>query len=337
MTAKVSVCIPVYGVEKYIEQCVRTLFGQTLREIEYVFVDDCSPDKSIEIMQRVLEEFPERKAWVKLIRHETNKGVGAARNYAVAACTGEYVIHCDPDDWVELDMYEKMYNKAKETDADMVYCSYVREYPHGSKINCNEPFYNNHIELLNQMYTGKCQGYLFNKLYKKKIALHESIKCPNDIVMCEDLLRNTFMLPLCKKTVAVPNHFYHYRFVECSISNSNEMSRQLKKLESMIKFTSIVEEKDLVTEHYLNFSKSFILHYALSTGIEHSYYKNIFPNFQANLNNINLRLDRKLPLIIATHNIWIARYFDAFLVRIKQIIRNIWMAKYFMLVIVFLI
>ena len=90
---KVSVCIPVYGVEKYIERCARSLFEQTLDSMEYVFVDDCSPDNSIEIMQKVLEEYPHRQEQVKIIRHEVNQGVGAARNHAVAACTGNYIIH----------------------------------------------------------------------------------------------------------------------------------------------------------------------------------------------------------------------------------------------------
>ena len=81
---KVSVCIPVYGVEKYIERCARSLFEQTMKDdIEFIFVDDCTPDKSIEILQKVLEEYPERKNQVKIIRHETNKGLTGARNTAL--------------------------------------------------------------------------------------------------------------------------------------------------------------------------------------------------------------------------------------------------------------
>ena len=144
-TPKVSIVIPVYNVEKYIERCVRTLFAQTLDDLEYIFVDDCSPDNSIDVMLKVLEEYPVRKPQVKLIRHEINQGVSQSRQDGVEAATGEYIIHCDPDDWVELDMYEQLYTKAKETNADLVLCDYY-EVTNGEiyrvriKQNCKEVF-----------------------------------------------------------------------------------------------------------------------------------------------------------------------------------------------------
>ena len=124
MSVKVSVCIPVYGVEKYIEQCVRSLFGQTLKEIEYIFVDDCTLDRSIDILSKVLEEFPERKEQVKIIRHEKNSGLVAARNTALKYVIGEYVTHCDSDDWLKNDLLEKAYNEITEANADVVVFGY---------------------------------------------------------------------------------------------------------------------------------------------------------------------------------------------------------------------
>lgn len=84
----VSILVPVYGVEKYIERCARSIFEQTYRNLDIVFVDDCSPDKSIEILKRVLEDCPKRKAQTRIIRHEQNRGLAAARNTVVAAATG---------------------------------------------------------------------------------------------------------------------------------------------------------------------------------------------------------------------------------------------------------
>ena len=108
MCTKVSVVIPVYNVEKYIERCARSLFEQTLDSIEYIFVDDCSPDNSIAVMENVLAEYPHRKEQIKIIRHEVNQGPYAARRHALQAATGDYVISCDADDWVDYDLYEKM-------------------------------------------------------------------------------------------------------------------------------------------------------------------------------------------------------------------------------------
>ena len=124
----VSVCIPVYGVEKYIERCARSLFEQTMTDgIEFIFVNDCTNDRSIEILEQILSEYPQRKNQVKIIHHDTNQGLTGARNTALKYAQGEYIIHCDSDDWVDIKMYENMYNKAIETDADMVYCDYKLE------------------------------------------------------------------------------------------------------------------------------------------------------------------------------------------------------------------
>ena len=105
---KISVIIPVYNVEKYIERCVRSLFEQTLGEIEYIFVDDCTPDGSIAILRRIIEDYPERKPFVSIISHEQNKGLAIARRTGVNAACGEYVAFCDSDDWVDTNMYEKL-------------------------------------------------------------------------------------------------------------------------------------------------------------------------------------------------------------------------------------
>jgi len=120
--AKVSVVIPVYGVEKYIERCVRTLFGQTLDDMEFIFVNDCTPDCSIDLLCSVLEEFPQRKEQVRIINQPHNMGAAKAREVGIKAATGEYIIHCDSDDWVDCDMYRQMYEKAKADNLDYVIC-----------------------------------------------------------------------------------------------------------------------------------------------------------------------------------------------------------------------
>ena len=120
----VSVILAVYNVEPYIERCLHSLFGQTLEDIEYIFVDDGSTDGSISVIYDILDQYPHRKGAVKVLHHEHNCGVAATRTTGIRAATGGYIIHCDPDDWVEPDMYGKMYARAVETDADIVACHY---------------------------------------------------------------------------------------------------------------------------------------------------------------------------------------------------------------------
>ena len=104
-----------------------------LSGIEFIFVDDCTPDYSIEILHNTLKEYPEREAQVTILTHSANKGLAAARKTGVRAARGEYISHCDSDDWVEPDMYRLMYEEAKRLNADMVVCNYITEYKNSSE------------------------------------------------------------------------------------------------------------------------------------------------------------------------------------------------------------
>lgn len=123
----VSICVPVYGVEKYIERCAKSLFGQTYMNIEYVFVDDCTKDHSMEILLQTASRYPERKSRIKIIRHEHNRGLAAARNTAIAAATGCFIMHVDSDDWIEPDAVEQLVKMQMETNADYVMANHVQD------------------------------------------------------------------------------------------------------------------------------------------------------------------------------------------------------------------
>lgn len=121
---KVSVIIPVYGVEKYIERCAVSLFEQTLDDIEYIFINDCTKDKSIDVLKRVLSKYPNRQHQTKIVSMPQNSGQAAVRKYGVSLSSGDYIAHCDSDDWVDINMYELLYTKAKDKDIDIVFCDY---------------------------------------------------------------------------------------------------------------------------------------------------------------------------------------------------------------------
>ena len=223
MDIKVSICIPVYGVEKYIEKCARSLFEQTMRDgLEFVFVNDCTPDKSIEILEQVLSEYPHRKAQTKIINLPDNGGVGRARHIAVENCTGEYIIHCDPDDWVELDMYEKMYNVAKGNDADMVYCDYIKELENGtSKVIKNKTFSSGN-EVICAMASLDMFASLWCCMYRHEIAKKDFHEYQLDhLTLMEDIMRNVVMLFHCNKVIHVQESFYHYYIRQISLVHSS--------------------------------------------------------------------------------------------------------------------
>ena len=129
-TPKISVLIPVYNVEKYVERCILSVLNQTLQEeIEVIIVNDCTLDRSMIVIDKVLENLSEsRKQLIKIINNKKNKGIAFTRNEALKYATGEYILQIDSDDYLETDMIEKMYNKAVETDADIVGVDFWRIY-----------------------------------------------------------------------------------------------------------------------------------------------------------------------------------------------------------------
>ncbi len=120
----VSVIIPVYKVEPYVARCARSLFEQTLEDIEFIFVDDCSPDHSVEIIKEVLADYPNRKEQVHFVRTPRNGGLARARVFGLKYAKGDYIIHCDSDDAVTPDAYRLMYEKAVAEDLDIVTCDF---------------------------------------------------------------------------------------------------------------------------------------------------------------------------------------------------------------------
>lgn len=275
MTVHVSVCIPVYGVEKYIERCARSLFEQTMTDgIEFIFVNDCTKDKSIEILEQVLSEYPHRMEQVKIIHHEKNEGLVAARNTGLKHATGDYIIHCDSDDWVDLNMYETMYNKAVETDADVVYCSFICEFSNKKKTY----YYSEETASVTEYISKNFDSHIsciFTKLYKRLIALDKSLMCPEDICMGEDVLRNAQMLAKCKKIKCAPNVFYHY-FKGNAQSISLKLSiTHIRQLCAVANILENVHFDDLPDFHLL--LKHNVLFQALKTsGLSANEYKKLF-------------------------------------------------------------
>ena len=116
----VSLLIPIYKVENFIDRCLISLFSQTYKNIEFVFVDDCSPDNSVKHIYKLLDDYPLIKSMVKVIHHERNRGLTAARHTALLAATGEYVWHIDSDDFIAIDAVEVLVQQAVEHNADMI-------------------------------------------------------------------------------------------------------------------------------------------------------------------------------------------------------------------------
>ena len=219
---KVSVIIPVYGVEKYIERCARSLFEQTLDDMEFIFVDDCTPDCSISALKKVLNEYPRRKGHVKIIHHDKNQGLPQARQTGLKISSGEYIAHCDSDDWVDVTMYEKMYNKAVEDQADMVVCGYQEVNDDGIlKERCHQ--FLSKEEYIANMLTSKEVWSIWDKLCKRD--LYKGIIYPIHS-MGEDILL-TFQLVLKANLISnIKSNLYRYYFNPKSITKTASVEKR---------------------------------------------------------------------------------------------------------------
>ena len=217
---KVSVIVPIYNVEKYIERCLRSLFEQTLDDIEYIFVNDCTLDNSMIILEKVLKEYPHRIKQVKIINHEQNQGQAGARTSGMKAMTGEYMIHCDPDDWVELNMYNEMYTRAKETFADIVVSDLYEEYAN-KQIYVSLYSEKSSQEIIMSDEALNTRWYLPCRLIKTDIITQHSIYPIEGINILEDMtiLFKIYFYSSLIEYLQYP--YYHYnKSNDSSITNS---------------------------------------------------------------------------------------------------------------------
>lgn len=207
---KVSILVPVYGVEKYIGQCARTLFEQDYQNIEYVFVNDCTKDGSIEVLQETLKAYPHRASQVRIINHEVNKGLAAARNTALENSCGEYILPVDSDDFLNgSNAVSLLVQKAVEEEDDAVFYD-MEYYPHD--INCPKfdiPL--NYKKLTNIIIVRGTYLSIWGGLYRKSLFIDHNIRSLENISMGEDYAIKPRLTYYMKKIGHIQQPFYVYR------------------------------------------------------------------------------------------------------------------------------
>ena len=208
MNQFVSIIVPIFNVEKYIERCVRSLFEQTLGNMEYIFVDDCSPDQSMEILRRLINEYEYKNLTVKIISHKQNKGLPSARNSGLAVATGEYVFHCDSDDWMEKDAMEKMLKIAETNDADIVWCDWFLSFRDNERY-MQQKGNETPIDCIKAMLSGRMKYNVWNKMVRRSLYIDNRITFPDGFGMGE-YMTMIQAFAFAEKVCYVPEALYHY-------------------------------------------------------------------------------------------------------------------------------
>lgn len=244
---KVSIVVTIYNREKYLKDCVCSIFEQTLDELEYIFVDDASTDNSLAILDGLVEKYPYKKPFLKIIRLEKNGGRAIARQIGVDNASGEYIIHVDSDDWVDKDMLELLYTKAKETNADIVGCNIMHEYAN-SQCVFKQAYSDEMDENIRRLLNGKIFPSLCTSLTRTNLIKNNKIFFPKGIDTGEDLLFNLQLYLYAQKVIGIDAPSYHYRHTEDSGSfqhtqeSVNSVIEVARRIDMLMKETGNYEK-----------------------------------------------------------------------------------------------
>lgn len=273
---KVSVIIPVYNVELYIERCIISLFEQTLDDLEFIFVNDCTPDDSMIIIEKILKGYPSRIKQVKIINHKENQGQAGARASGMKAMTGEYMIHCDPDDWIETNMYEKLYTEAIKTNADVIVCNFIHEFYGHSDIESYKNIASPHVCINNSI---NAWWSLCNRLIKTKLIINYNLYPILKINFMEDLCLLLQVYYFSSKISYVNEALYHYnRTNETSIMHKSLTSQVIEQKKSAINYIETFFNNQNFNLICLNQYKITIRdEYLMSTPLNLKIWQNTYP------------------------------------------------------------
>lgn len=230
---KVSIIVPVYGVEKYIDKCLDSLVKQSLKEIEVIVVNDGTKDNSQKIIDKYVKKYPDKiKSYIK-----ENGGQGSARNYGLKKATGEYIGYVDSDDFVEKDMYKKLYNKAKENNYDIVVCGNYNVSEDYQNKNI-DTFINNYNTDLENIFFGKMA--VWSKIYKRDILIKNKLEF-KEKVWYEDVAFTLKAIMNSNTFAFIDEPLYDYLIREGSIMNNSNVQRNLEILDAFNDILSYIK------------------------------------------------------------------------------------------------
>lgn len=253
---KVSIIVPVYNVERYLDRCMSSLLNQTLKDIEIIMVDDESPDNC----PQMCDEYARKDERVKVI-HKKNGGLGLARNSGLEIATGEYVAFVDSDDFVDINMYQELYSTADSYDSDIVYCGFY-EYKNESNVKTRQEVRRSIVykdsechEVLHGMLSpcgakGRITKYemsVWHSIYRKNIFHQYAVLFSSERqFISEDIIFHIDYICHCKKIVFIPNSYYYYCLNDTSLSKKYRSDR-LNKVDILCDevFRRIKEKKYL--------------------------------------------------------------------------------------------
>lgn len=256
---KVSILVPFYKVENYVGRCVESLFTQTYQNIEYVFVNDCTPDRSMEVIQEHIEKY-HVKDKCKFIVHEHNQGISASRNDCLDNMTGDYFLFIDSDDYIDRDMVELLVEAAIKEDADISGCGYVEEYADHS-IEHPQKYTNDHDEMMRAITLLTIKGVMWKLLVRSSIVTEhkEEVRFIPDRNMVDDYFFCCQIFYYAQRFAEVDKCMYHWiqynpnNYTHTTIFAVESQAAAIRKTEEFYKQKGILDivESELIQRKFL--------------------------------------------------------------------------------------
>lgn len=255
-----TVIIPIYNAQATIGRCCKSLFAQTLESIQYIFVNDGSVDDSLIEIQKSLDYFPNRKKDVIIIDRKENRGVSYSRQQGLDRALGEYVIHCDADDWIENDMYESLFNAAHGSSADVACCGFFVDTPDGKSLSKLPG-----VDYQLAFNIAPIFGSIWNKIIRRKVITQNGIGFYESINWGEDFIMSIQCQILANKIAVVNRPLYHYVQNTQSITHSLTRDKCIELIQCGDKMEHFLREHDLLEKYAfdLNYLKFQLKQYLI--------------------------------------------------------------------------
>lgn len=244
----ISIIAPIYGVERFVVEFAESLLSQSYPHIEFIFVNDGTKDRSIELLEELIErKYAHLRPQIKII-HKANGGLPAARRTGLDNATGDYVYHVDSDDWLSEGSVAKIAAKIAITDADIVYFNYVKEYPTRSSVKKERDYQSDEKSLyVRNMYNHRSFGTLCNKCVRRTLYTDNAIHTPQ-YGYAEDCVVSTQLVGYARSIAYLDEDVYHYRKGNPAAMTGQQ--RKKRKREYAVNFLGLYEKyRDMPAEH----------------------------------------------------------------------------------------
>lgn len=304
---KISILMPIYKVEKYLEKTLDSIFTQTYPNLEYVFVNDCSPDNSLQVLKGTIAKHGIDKDKFIIVNHQQNEGIAVSRTDCIAHAKGEYIFFVDSDDWIEKDAVEEMVAATKGGTIDIVGCDYMKDFLSGKTTYHHENYAETCRDNLLRCLNYDIATVLWKLLIRRRLFDNFSITPHVDIV--EDYIMSVKLYYYAQSFAAIPKAFYHYvqyNQARVSLQTLWSIKMHIKGVQEVEQFCREKGLYDVFVHHKLllrksNIKSNFVLNKQM---LDHNAYKYVFPEANGVWREVQYKRIEQLKFWLVEHGLF---------------------------------